>query len=586
MDLHSAGIACGDGHFSDSVFESSSAATDGVGVKARAGACGEPYLQISRGTAHVAGYFEYPDVARKAIEFLIEAGDLDPLLFKQHIPLLDGQYGIAITNCQSESVHLIADLLGTVPIYYAQTEEGWAWSFKLRDLLPHLPSRKINPEGVLEVFLYRWLMGECTLLSEVRQVLPGECVTLQAGQPPQRSIYRRFEFSPTNGSFDQSALVEQTSRTLDRYLASVRQRYDRIAVLFSGGVDSSLLLAKAREHNFQRLVAVTARFPGHENPELERVLQIAQHLEIQPLLVDVDDDFIKSRFDDLVRVLERPPTYLNGWARTRIFEAIKGEVDVALTGEGADCLFGSDEFVGLSRFNEKQLVLQHVPWPIRRILSRAFNHIPNRMAQRLSRQLAFSTVDLIRRGAFEAGGKKGEIKMTDLVPELREYCGNGLPSMYEQFESGNSSSFISLAQNRSLYTSNRNQLFAYANHAAQFGIPVLHPFLSKGMLEIGKTLPDAAKRDAEGAKPILKKLACRYVPRDLVYGKKYDFVAPTAGWLEGPLSAWSEILRDGVTSARGLFDAAVVDRLATDTNRGLVIAGATLEIFFRQFIDS
>jgi len=543
-------------------------------------------LQTPKGAAHIAGYFEDPDVARKGIEFLVDIGDLEPELFKHHIPLFNGQYGIAITNHRTNSVHLIANLLGTVPIYYAQTERGWVWSFSLRGLLPHLSSRTIDQKGLLEIFLHQWLMGERTLLSDVRQVLPGECVTLQAGQPVRRGIYRRFEFSPANNAFDETDLLEKTNRALDDYLASLRRRYDRIAILFSGGVDSSLLLAKAREHDFERIVAVTVRYTGHDNPELERALEVARHLGHEPLIVDVEDGLIESRMEDLVSILERPPAYLNGWARTCIFEAIKDDVEVALTGEGADCLFGSDEIAGIKQFNDKQRVLRYVPWPLRRIVSQALYRIPLGIARRLSRLLEFSTADLIRMGgSFEVGIKKNEIRVADLAPGLRAYCEGRSPSMYEEFEPSGSSSCVSVAQTRSLYTSNRNQLFVYGRHAAQFGIPVLHPFLSATMLELGKTLPDAAKQDSRGAKPLLKKLACRYIPHDVVYGKKYDFRAPVATWLEGPLSAWPKILRDNVTRARGIFDVSVANRLAGDANRNLIVVGATLEIFFRQFLD-
>jgi asparagine synthase (glutamine-hydrolysing) len=113
----------------------------------------------------------------------------------------------------------------------------------------------------------------------------------------------------------------------------------------------------------------------------------------------------------------------------------------------------------------------------------------------------------------------------------------------------------------------------------------VHPFLSKGILDIAKTLPDAAKRDAKGAKPILRRLASKYVPRNLVYDKKYDFNSPAADWLKSPLSGWLEILHDDVTRARGIFDSSALARCTVDADRGLIIAAATLEIFFRNFVD-
>ena len=41
-------------------------------------------------------------------------------------------------------------------------------------------------------------------------------------------------------------------------------------------------------------------------------------------------------------------------------------------------------------------------------------------------------------------------------------------------------------------------------------------------------------------KLILKKLLCKYLPRDYIYKPKKGFAVPMQDWLRGPLKEWSE----------------------------------------------
>lgn len=395
--------------------------------------------------------------------------------------------------------------------------------------------------------------------------------------------YAPFDFSPSQSSASESDLIAQTDAALDGYFARLRKRKSRIAIFFSGGVNSTILLAKARSHNFETLLAITGRYPEHENPELERAQKIAAHLGVRHQIVDVPDHYVTAQLPNVVTALERPPTYFNSLTRKCILESLPSNIDFILSGEVADCAFGSDEIVSLSRFANKQNFFGLVPWSVRRALAYALRPLRLDFAKRLSKLLANDTLSYARKGGSDNFGKtSGELTFHDLVPSLR--TAREADDLYTDYEPSDVTSLFATVQNRTLYTSNRNQLFVYTALAAEFDIEVGFPFISREVLDVAATLPDRLKQDEKGAKPILKKLACRYIPADWVYASKFGFASPGTDWLVGALAPYNKILLDDRTSARGIFDMAVVKRLTPQANKSLLMTAIALELFLREFV--
>jgi asparagine synthase (glutamine-hydrolysing) len=336
------------------------------------------------------------------------------------------------------------------------------------------------------------------------------------------------------------------------------------------------------------VLAVSAGFPGRANPEAERASAIAKHLGVEHRMVDISDTFVASALPRIIGQLERPSAYENNFARSRIFEQVSSEVSFALTGEGADGMFGgSDTGKVATKYDSEQRFVAWMPWKVRSAIAGLAAQSASPLFQRIHRYMAVGTRQFIReKGTLETVGGANSISATSLIPRLSQIRAKSIRPFYSIYESENPKSVAAICQNRGFHSQNRNQFYCYSKLAAPHGLSVGHPFVAPEVAEIGLNLPDEMKWDGLGTKPILKKLACRYIPSDWIYAKKLGFETPYVEWLRGPLLPMFKMLLEPRTLSRGLFDENVLQSLDLARDRDLIWTAINLELFAREFLDA
>ncbi len=319
---------------------------------------GSQPLHANNGNHHVVAngeiynYLElqkqYPDYRQTALS----QSDCEAILqvyrhegvsgFKQ----LNGMFAFALHDQTRDTVIIARDRLGIKPLFYAKTPQGVVFASELKALLALMPTRpEINPLAFNQFLNYQFHTGADTIFKGVQRVLPGEFIEISAKLAiKQHQYWSALDVKPIKCT-EAQALDE-----FDALFKQVMTEHIRSDVPFglflSGGIDSSVLLAKLSEMHAQSLSTYSIGFEAKSiESELDAAEQLARQFGSKHHSLRVNKDQLFSRIvrsiwaaDDLMRDYAALPTLM-------LSEMASKDVKVVFSGEGGD-----EAFAGYRRY--------------------------------------------------------------------------------------------------------------------------------------------------------------------------------------------------------------------------------------------
>ncbi len=176
---------------------------------------------------------------------------------------LNGMFAFAIWDERLRRLLLARDPLGIKPLYYAAGPGGLSFASELKALLANPGvSRSIDPAAVADYFRWLYVPAPYTIFRGLAKLPPGTRL-LASADGLRLETYWRVTFSPEPGqAISEDAYAE---RLLAALRAAVRRQMVAdvpVGIFLSGGVDSSAIVALARECTSGPLRTFSAGFPG------------------------------------------------------------------------------------------------------------------------------------------------------------------------------------------------------------------------------------------------------------------------------------------------------------------------------------
>ena len=162
---------------------------------------------------------------------------------KAALPKLAGMFGFAFYDCESGRALLARDAFGIKPLYYLERDGGLAFASETRALRPLFPQIQINGSAVRDTLLWGSVPEPATLFDGIRE-LPAGCFLEWDGAKAQIGRWHELQFGKSSAPADpvaatRAGLVE----SIQRHLVSDVP----VGIFLSGGIDSTAVLALARE---------------------------------------------------------------------------------------------------------------------------------------------------------------------------------------------------------------------------------------------------------------------------------------------------------------------------------------------------
>jgi len=269
---------------------------------------------------------------------------------------------------------LARDPLGIKPLYYAQTEEGFAFASELRALLAcGAVSRKLSTDSLNSYLLFGSVSEPLTLVEGVFSLPPGHRLLLYVpdrrrtprARPwwdPRRSAAARDLKRPT----DFAAAVPRVRLLLEDAVRAHLVADVPVGLFLSSGLDSSAVAAFATRVQ-KDIQSFTLSFPDTPYDEAPLARRVAEATGTKHTEVPLRGTDMLMRLDEAVSALDQPSmdginTYFVSWAAREL------GLKVALSGLGGDEIFaGYQTFTDTPRLARLGMVSRFVPDAFRRI---------------------------------------------------------------------------------------------------------------------------------------------------------------------------------------------------------------------------
>ncbi|HEV8375815.1 MAG TPA: asparagine synthase (glutamine-hydrolyzing) [Candidatus Polarisedimenticolia bacterium] len=479
---------------------------------------------------------EVRDVLEKKGHRYRTASDTETILHlteEEGIPGLNrmnGMWAFAVWDFPRRRLLLARDRLGIKPLYYARVGDLLLFSSEIKSLLASgLMTPELDPAALKSYLDLLYVPAPRTVFKEIKKLPAGHALTADSSGIRIERFWNPDFTLPRIPS-----LAEAAERVKDLLQDAVRIRLLSevpLGAFLSGGIDSSLVVGLMHQVMEQPVKTFTVGFRGEgwfdESDEAELVARHfgTEHHALQMTSLDLPDTLEKT-----VPALDEPmcdpaalPTYL-------LSKYARQWVTVALTGEGADELFG-----GYDKYRFERLLGALGPF--------------GSLAGRAGRALPLSRLPERARRAVEAAALAGPARQLRLRSTFaREESLRLLRPSSESFPDASREALDQAARdyppgdflNRILYqdlkTYMQDDLLMKIDKMSMLAsLEARVPFLDYRLVEFVFSLPSHYKIRGGKGKRILRDAFPDFLPPRIMRRKKHGFVLPISRWLRDDL---------------------------------------------------
>jgi asparagine synthase (glutamine-hydrolysing) len=480
--------------------------------------------------------------------------------FLQH---LDGMFALAIHDKQKNIVFIARDRAGKKPLYYYYDEARLVFASELNCLKEMIPL-EMEEENFFHYLRLGSFYREMTPYKNVTELEAGstviiDCKTLKLEKNRWWNIHEYYE-KENHDSFE-TALV-----TVDDLLhRAVKRRIEssdlEVGCFLSGGIDSGLAVAIAKEYN-QRLKTFTVSFDGEYN-EAPLAKLVAEKYNTHHTEIKISFDHLQDDLEKILANYGEPFFDSSAIPAYYVSREAKKYLTVIINGDGADELFGGyRRYVPFSKYDffKKNLLVKSGARFIKKLLPASDN-------KRSKYNYLYRLASLASKSQLEIYLSAGVDIFEDHESNIR--AGHDyLARIKKDFDviAGSRLSGLKKIMNMDFDTNLFSDLLVKMDIATMANsLEGRSPFLSKELLEYVPSLNDRYKINGGTTKYLLRTLAKKYLPGELVNQPKRGFEIPLKQWVNGQLRDMIFDYLDTPTALhKKMVEPVFVDRLLHD----------------------
>lgn len=236
---------------------------------------------------------------------------------KKTVAELDGVYSLVIKDEETGTVALVRDKMGVRQLYYGENDRLVAFASERKAL---------------------WKVG---IEEPTRRVLPGQAIIIAASGLSKEYIVANPPIQPTKIRYKtMNSAIRAYEKILLAAMKKRTQDFDRIGIIFSGGIDS-VIIAWLAKKMVREVICYTGGIKGSSDIIFAR--QIAKKLKLKLRVNELTNDEVEQMIPDIIHTIEDTNAGQVEVA-VPVYAAVKlaheDGINVMFSGQGADELFG------------------------------------------------------------------------------------------------------------------------------------------------------------------------------------------------------------------------------------------------------
>ncbi len=484
---------------------------------------------------------------------------------------LNGMFAIALWDARQGRLLLVRDRMGIKPLYYWFRDGQIIFGSEIKSILqdPRV-TRELDPVALHHYFSFKNVPAPLTIFRGIQSLLPGEMAVYADGDLTRHRYWRieAREGGPRDAGEAAAVLRDLLGDAVRMRLVSDVP----VGAYLSGGLDSSSVVAMMATETAGRLktfsLAYRDEFAG-KSEDQRFAAEVSRRYGTDHFEYVMESEEVPARLPDILRAFDEP--FAGVVSTYFLSRLIRQHVKVALSGDGADELFGSylahrlaypvAHYVRLRREGS----LGHLTLSDRALLGEYADRLGE--LERLtsdgaeewqwrSKLLVFSEEQ--KRRVYTDGmvAAVGEASSPDLLREAFARCTAKDP--------------LTRVLEVDCATLLPDQVLAFVDRLSMaHSIEVRPPFLDYRVVELAFSLPGDLKIRDGVTKFILREAVRELLPAGILARKKEGFILPVNAWL---LQRFGGFVRAVLAPERmahhGLLRPPVVERLLDEHYAG------------------
>lgn len=515
---------------------------------------------------------------------------------------IEGMFAFASFDKTEQTLLVARDHLGVKPLHFVTNATTFAFASELKALLEHpAVSNDLNLDALGLYLECQYIPAPLTIYRDISKLEAGHALRLNV----RTGAIARWQFWSVNYqhkiSVGQTEAINLLDTELRRSVESMLLADVPLGAFVSGGVDSSLVAALMTDLTGKPIETFNLGFldqsgrPDTTQSEHDEAAKVASHLRSHHHALMVKPSDVTDTFADWVNVFDEPFGDQAALPTMLLSKLTRQHVTVALTGEGADELFSGYANYQKRASEEKIAAIFGASWsPLPRLLAllpaaarkdRLVKAIMQPKAKR------YATVPNVFDRALQP-----TLFSNSLLVAQKSHIADYAAKFYDEC---NAEDYIEKIMYVDMRLWLADDLLTKVDRSTMaYSLEARVPFLDHRFVEFVARLDPALKQHGKTTKFILKKLAARYLPEEIVYRNKQGFVMPLSAWLQSSLKPHVDAAlgangggRSGSRglAKRGLFREGALAKIQAEhatgrsNHAGRIWALAVLEQWFQRY---